>query len=122
LRWINGWDSKWSEILPRYRKASEIFAALGLNDLEFGTADDINEYVGSLYPAGDYFGGKLTLNLMLFLFQFLGGLMGPDKEGNIIVVQSIGKIHPKSLVLCGRVSDVFYLSIIEAALTMKLIK
>lgn len=43
--------------------------------------------------------------------------MGYDKEGHVIVMQSIGQIHPKVLVQCGRVSDVFRLSIIEAALT-----
>jgi hypothetical protein len=48
--------------------------------------------------------------------------MGYDKMGHCIVVQSVGQIQPKTLVHCGRVSDVFYLSIIEAALTMKLIK
>jgi hypothetical protein len=48
--------------------------------------------------------------------------MGYDKEGNIIVMQSIGQIFPKLLVQCGRVSDVFRLSIVEAALTIKLIK
>lgn len=48
--------------------------------------------------------------------------MGYDKEGNVVVVQSIGQIYPKVLVNCGRVSDVFRLSILEAALTMKLIK
>jgi hypothetical protein len=59
LRWINGWDSKWSEILPRFQKASEIFAALGINDLDFETPDDVNDYVGGLYPAGEFFVGKL---------------------------------------------------------------
>lgn len=61
---------------------------------------------------------------MFFKFKptFLGGLMGYARDGNMIVVQSVGQIQPKFLVHCGRVSDVFYLSIVEAALTMKLIK
>jgi len=107
LRWISGWDSKWHEIIPRFQKSSEILECLGINELEFEGPDDINEYTSSLYPASSY---------------FVGGLMGYDKYGNVIVSQSIGKIQPKILIHCGRVSDVFYLSIIEAAMTMKLIK
>ncbi|KAI6183119.1 CRAL-TRIO domain and GOLD domain-containing protein [Aphelenchoides bicaudatus] len=107
LRWIHGWDAKFSEIVPRYQKASQIFEALGLNELDFETPDDVNDFVGNMYPASEY---------------FVGGLMGYDNHGNAIVVQSVGQIAPKHLVHCGRVSDVFYLSIVEAVLTMKLIK
>jgi hypothetical protein len=81
---------------------------LGTNEIEFETPEEVNEYVSAMYPASEY---------------FVGGLMGFDKTGgNVIVMQSVGHIYPKILVQCGRVSDVFRLSIIEAALTMKLIR
>ncbi|KAI6218681.1 CRAL/TRIO domain protein [Aphelenchoides fujianensis] len=106
-RWISGWDGKWAEIVPRFLKASNVLECLGANELEFEDPDSLNVYIRGLYPACDY---------------FTGGLMGYDKEGNCIVVQSVGKIQPKLLVHCGRVSDVFRLSVLEAAMTLKLIK
>ncbi|KAI6177955.1 Cellular retinaldehyde-binding triple function domain containing protein [Aphelenchoides besseyi] len=106
-RWISGWNGKWSEIISRFLKASNILECLGANELDFEDPDSLNEYIRGLYPACDY---------------FTGGLMGYDKEGNPIVVQCVGKIYPKLLVHCGRVSDVFRLSVLEASSTLKLIK
>lgn len=48
--------------------------------------------------------------------------MGFDSEGNVISIQMTGQSHPKSLVHCGRMSDLYRLTICETALIYQLIK
>lgn len=51
-----------------------------------------------------------------------GGLMGNDKNGNIISMQPMGRVRPKSLIPTGRVSDLYRLSILECEAGMALLR
>lgn len=51
-----------------------------------------------------------------------GGLMGNDKNGNIISMQPMGRVRPKSLIPTGRVSDLYRLSILECEASMALLR
>ncbi|VDN38779.1 unnamed protein product [Gongylonema pulchrum] len=44
--------------------------------------------------------------------------MGPDKNGNIVAVQPMGRARPRTLMLLGRVSDFYLASIVEAEACM----
>lgn len=48
--------------------------------------------------------------------------MGFDSEGNVVSMQMIGNSHPKSFIQCSKISDIYYLTICETALTYQLIK
>lgn len=48
--------------------------------------------------------------------------MSFDKDGNAVFVQCISKVHPRSLVKCDRVSELFKLIMIEAGLTYLMLR
>ncbi|KAH7713095.1 Protein CGR-1, partial [Aphelenchoides avenae] len=107
LRWLMGWDYKFEEILPRFRRASTIFNCLNLTDLEFEDIDEINRHVRSLGAASEY---------------YPGGIMSFDDDGNVVKMQCLGRAHPKSLHKCGRVSELYVMVITETALAYRLVK
>jgi hypothetical protein len=73
-----------------------------INDLlHMNDVDAINEFSRTLTSAADY---------------FPGGIMGYDREGNVVALQAMGQSHPKQLSKCGRVSDVYRLCVVETAL------
>lgn len=49
---------------------------------------------------------------------FSGGIMGPDKYGNIILVQPMGRARPKTMMRLGRVSDLYKAAVLEAEACM----
>lgn len=48
--------------------------------------------------------------------------MGFDREGNAVCVQVICKVHPKTLVKCDRVSELFKMVMHECAVTHFMIR
>uniref|UniRef100_A0A914DU11 CRAL-TRIO domain-containing protein n=1 Tax=Acrobeloides nanus TaxID=290746 RepID=A0A914DU11_9BILA len=110
LRWLLGWNYNIDEIVPRFKKASSVIKCLHLEafaELNLDDIDEINELVSNLSPAAKY---------------FPGGLMGQDREGNIIVCQAIAAVRPKDLVKCGKVTDLYKMALIECALSYKIVK
>uniref|UniRef100_A0A914EAY8 CRAL-TRIO domain-containing protein n=1 Tax=Acrobeloides nanus TaxID=290746 RepID=A0A914EAY8_9BILA len=108
MRWLIAWNYKIDEIVPKYKKLSNVMKCLKLNELEeIDDFDKINEYVAKLVPGAKY---------------FPGGLMGYDKEGYVIIFQAIAQTCPKELVKCGRVSDMYHMALIDFVLTYKLIR
>jgi hypothetical protein len=89
------------EIVPRFKKASSVFRCMRVNERIIEDVDELNDYARTLTDAADY---------------FPGGILGYDREGNVVVMQRMGQSHPKQLSKCGRVSDVYRLSIVETAL------
>lgn len=78
---------------------------MNLYDKTFEDVDDLNEYFREYHQTAEYYAGKynrLTLNN-----HFLGGLIGQDKNDNWILCQVSGRVKPKQLAYCGRVSDLF---------------
>lgn len=47
--------------------------------------------------------------------------MGFDREGNAVFLQALCRIHPKSLVKCDRVSELFRMILTECALAHMMI-
>lgn len=48
--------------------------------------------------------------------------MSFDKDGNAVFLQCISKVHPRSLVKCDRVSELFKLVLVEAGLTYLMLR
>lgn len=48
--------------------------------------------------------------------------MSFDKDGNAVFLQCISKVHPRSLVKCDRVSELFKLMLVEAGLTYLMLR
>lgn len=46
--------------MPRFRKASQILEAMGVNEMEYEHVDELNEHIRSLYPATEYFVGEFV--------------------------------------------------------------
>lgn len=69
--------------------------------------DQINNYLSKLTRAAEY---------------YPGGLMGFDQDGNVVSMQWVAGSHPKTLVKCGKTSDVYKLTIVETALIYRLVK
>jgi hypothetical protein len=73
-----------------------------INDLlHMDNVDAVNEHIRSLTPTAAY---------------YPGGLLGFDREGNLVAGQQMGRSHPKELWKCGPFSDMYRQCIVEAAL------
>lgn len=48
--------------------------------------------------------------------------MGPDKYGNIVSVQPMGRARPRTVMRLGRVSELYRASILEAEACMSLLR
>lgn len=48
--------------------------------------------------------------------------MGHDDSGNVIYIQNMGQIQPKSICRAGSVSELFRMSIVETELSFKLVR
>uniref|UniRef100_A0AC35U5X3 CRAL-TRIO domain-containing protein n=1 Tax=Rhabditophanes sp. KR3021 TaxID=114890 RepID=A0AC35U5X3_9BILA len=107
LRWLMGFQFDIDVIIPKLKATLQIFRAFNLHNMDFETAEEVNNYIKKLTVAAPY---------------YPGGLIGYDKEGNIINLQPIAKSVPKLLIKTERVSSLFLLSILESELTFKLIR
>jgi hypothetical protein len=107
LRWLYGWDFKIAEILPRFKQSACTLIALKIGEHLKACEGDMNTYVTNLTPCAEY---------------FPGGVMSFDKDGNAVFLQCISKVHPRSLVKCDRVSELFKLVLVEAGLTYLMLR
>ncbi|TKR58432.1 hypothetical protein L596_029876 [Steinernema carpocapsae] len=107
LRWLMGWDYDVETIVPKLKFCLTTLRALNLQKVKYETVDEINAYIKSQTPAAEY---------------FPGGLMGHDKDGNMILVQALAKTHPKSIARAGRCSELFRLCTVESELAFKLVR
>ncbi|CAD5223937.1 unnamed protein product [Bursaphelenchus okinawaensis] len=92
LRWCLALENKFEVIAEKFKETSKTLAAMKLYDLEFNDIDEINDYFRNYHTTAEY---------------YAGGLVGQDKSGHWILCQVSGKIRPKQLAYCGRVSDLF---------------
>uniref|UniRef100_A0A914LZV7 CRAL-TRIO domain-containing protein n=1 Tax=Meloidogyne incognita TaxID=6306 RepID=A0A914LZV7_MELIC len=97
LRWLHGWNNRFDEIVPRFKRASQVFRSMRINEMFFDDIDTLNGFTRQLTSAADY---------------YPGGALGYDKEGNLLALQTMGRSHPKQLARCGRVSDVYRLCVL----------
>uniref|UniRef100_A0A1I7Y8N9 CRAL-TRIO domain-containing protein n=1 Tax=Steinernema glaseri TaxID=37863 RepID=A0A1I7Y8N9_9BILA len=107
LRWLMGWDFDVDAVVPKLSFCLSTLYALGLHEMNFDSAEDIAEFARSQSATSEY---------------FPGGLMGEDREGNLIGVQCLARAHPKSLALAGRVSEVLRFTIMEGEAAFKIIR
>jgi len=107
LRWLVGWNYRVEEIVPRFAKASHLLHCMGLADECIEDLDELNRHLSKVTLASPY---------------FPGGIMSYDDEGNVVTLQCLGTCRPKSLAYCGRISDVYRLTITETAHIYQLVR
>jgi len=107
LRWLLGWDFNIDVIVPKLRYSLRVFRALRLHEIDLSSIDKVNEYVSSVSHVSDY---------------YPGGLMGQDREGNVIIVEPLARTHPKSLVRSGKVTDLFRSSVAESEGAFRIVR
>ncbi|EJW77210.1 CRAL/TRIO domain-containing protein [Wuchereria bancrofti] len=101
-RWLRSYDNDIEEAAKRMTQALENLYALDACR-EYDSAEWLNDFLHSISRAAEY---------------FPGGIMGPDKHGNIILVQPMGRARPRTLMRLGRVSDLYKASILETEACM----
>uniref|UniRef100_A0AC34GVD2 CRAL-TRIO domain-containing protein n=1 Tax=Panagrolaimus sp. ES5 TaxID=591445 RepID=A0AC34GVD2_9BILA len=103
LRWLYGYDFNIPSILPNFKYAVCVLNAVKLDEHSEACDNNgnINDYVANLKPWTEY---------------FPGGIMSFDKDGNVVYVMSCQKVHPRSLVKCAPISDLFKVFMIEVGL------
>ncbi|KAM3728550.1 SEC14-like protein [Dirofilaria immitis] len=101
-RWLRSYDSDIEEAAKRMTRALQ-----NLNSLHacrnYDSFESLNDFLHTINRAVDY---------------LPGGIMGPDKHGNIIIVQPMGRARPKTMMRLGRVSDLYRASVLEAEACM----
>ncbi|VDN06503.1 unnamed protein product [Thelazia callipaeda] len=105
-RWLFSYDYDLEEAGKQMTKALQSLSFLGAFR-DYDNAESLNMVLRSLNKASDY---------------FPGGIMGPDKHGNIIFVQPMGQARPRTVMLAGPVSDLYRLSVIEAEACMTFLR
>uniref|UniRef100_A0A914XN50 Uncharacterized protein n=1 Tax=Plectus sambesii TaxID=2011161 RepID=A0A914XN50_9BILA len=107
LRWLIGWDYKIDLIVPKLKHTLTTLAALKLHQADFSSIEKVTEYVNATCTAMSY---------------YPGGIMGYDKEGNVVAMQPMAKTDPKSLLPTGRLSDMLINRIAESEGIMSLVR
>uniref|UniRef100_A0A914VGW0 CRAL-TRIO domain-containing protein n=1 Tax=Plectus sambesii TaxID=2011161 RepID=A0A914VGW0_9BILA len=107
LRWLIGWDYNIDVIVPKLRYAFTTSAALKLNEVDLSSVDIITEHVCSVMDTMAY---------------HPGGIMGFDKQGNVVTVQMLAKGDNKGLLRSGKVSDMLTALIAESEGVLRLIR
>ena len=80
---------------------------MGVNELPLiEDTDALNDFVRSLISTAEF---------------VPGGLIGFDREGNIVGFQYFGQFHPGHVHRCARNSDAYRLSIVETAMIYKVL-
>jgi len=80
----------------RVHKYVKTIRQLGLHKVDLSSIEKINDFVLQFSPAGEY---------------FPGGLMGHDREGNVISVQPIARSMPKLQMRCESNSRLMQIAI-----------
>lgn len=78
---------------------------MGINELPLiEDTDALNDFIRSLTSTAEY---------------VPGGVIGFDRDGNIVGFQHFGQSHPGHVSRCARNSDAYRLSIVETAIIYK---
>ena len=92
--------------MPKLKHTIDVAVMLGMAEHKLLEPHEINARGRELCTVCDY---------------YPGGLMGTDDEGNVIFMQALAQVHPKSLVKSGCVSELFRLSLMESEFVVKLL-
>ncbi|VBB34145.1 unnamed protein product [Acanthocheilonema viteae] len=101
-RWLRSYNNDIEEAAKRMTRALQNIHILNAC-MDYDNAESLNDFLHTLNRAAEY---------------FPGGIMGPDKHGNIILVQPMGRARPKTMMRLGRVSDLYRAAITEAEACM----
>ncbi|KAL3989558.1 CRAL/TRIO domain family protein [Acanthocheilonema viteae] len=101
-RWLRSYNNDIEEAAKRMTRALQNIHTLNAC-MDYDNAESLNDFLHTLNRAAEY---------------FPGGIMGPDKHGNIILVQPMGRARPKTMMRLGRVSDLYRAAITEAEACM----
>ncbi|CAJ0959336.1 unnamed protein product, partial [Mesorhabditis belari] len=107
LRWLIGWDYDIETIVPKAQWALSVFDNLGFNDYHVKSLDDIDEYALARSPAAPY---------------FPGGLLGYDKDGDVLYCQPLSKADPRSLMKADSVAQAYRLELAMIEGAFKLVR
>uniref|UniRef100_A0A914VIE6 CRAL-TRIO domain-containing protein n=1 Tax=Plectus sambesii TaxID=2011161 RepID=A0A914VIE6_9BILA len=107
LRWLIGWDYNIEAIVPKLKYLLTTLSALKLHEADFSSIDKVNHYVTDISKAARY---------------CPGGIAGYDKEGNVVMVQPMGRSDPKTLLSTCRLSEMLKIGISESEGVMSLIR
>ncbi|CAG9533306.1 unnamed protein product [Cercopithifilaria johnstoni] len=101
-RWLRSCNNDIEEASKQMTRALQNISALDACR-DYDSAESFNDFLNTLSRAAEY---------------FPGGVMGPDKHGNIILVQPMGRARPKTMMQLGRVSDLYRAAVLEAEACM----
>ncbi|KAK6112402.1 CRAL/TRIO domain family protein [Brugia pahangi] len=101
-RWLRSYNNDIEEAAKRMTRALKNLYALDACR-EYDSVESLNDFLHSISRAAEY---------------FPGGIMGPDKHGNLILVQPMGRARPRTLMRLGRVSDLYKASVLETEACM----
>uniref|UniRef100_A0A1I7VFG9 CRAL-TRIO domain-containing protein n=1 Tax=Loa loa TaxID=7209 RepID=A0A1I7VFG9_LOALO len=101
-RWLRSYNNDIEEAVKRMTRALKNLYALDACK-DYDSVESLNDFLHTISRAAEY---------------FPGGIMGPDKHGNIILVQPMGRARPKTMMRLGRVSDLYKAAILEAEACM----
>lgn len=90
VRWLRGYNYDIEAAAQKMEWSLNAMGVVGAFKQDFSTVEKIHEAVRAITPVAEY---------------FPGGMLGSDKNGNIINMHNIGKARPRSLLSSGRVSE-----------------
>uniref|UniRef100_A0A915ATW2 CRAL-TRIO domain-containing protein n=1 Tax=Parascaris univalens TaxID=6257 RepID=A0A915ATW2_PARUN len=107
LRWLRNDLYNIDSAARKFESALHTLASVGAFNNNVHTLEDAQSFLQELTPAARY---------------FPGGIMGTDRNGNIVCVQPMGRVRPRSLMPTGRVSEFYRALILECETSMILLR
>ncbi|VDM43938.1 unnamed protein product [Toxocara canis] len=96
LRWLHAYKFNYDMAAQQMEWSLNAMDAVGIFDKDLSSVESIHKEVRNITPVAEY---------------FPGGMLGCDKDGNVINMHTVGKVRPRSLVDAERVSR-FYIGAI----------
>lgn len=106
-RWLQSQQYNVDATVPLVESGLKTIALLGCFDYSYENPENVSKTICSMILTAPY---------------FPGGIMGFDKNGNVVPIQPLGRVRPKSLMTTGRVSDLYRISILECEGIMQLLR
>ncbi|PAV91898.1 hypothetical protein WR25_21871 [Diploscapter pachys] len=107
LRWLMGHGYNVDSVTRKIDHAVKVLHNSGISKMSVMAPEEINAYVKTMSPMVEY---------------FAGGVMGQDREGNVIYVHALGRMHPKTIIRGGPTSRLYKVCIAQMGLVSKLIR
>uniref|UniRef100_F1L213 SEC14-like protein 4 n=1 Tax=Ascaris suum TaxID=6253 RepID=F1L213_ASCSU len=107
LRWLRNDLYNVDLAARKLESALHTLAAVGAFNNNVHTLESAQSFLQALTPAARY---------------FPGGIMSTDRNGNIVCVQPMGRVRPRSLMPTGRVSEFYRALILECETSMVLLR